>query len=163
MRVGNLEILNKNIYSPDIAVEYDGNCYFDFIGVKVISELLEGQDTKFRVPTDDDFEYLYNLGSRWVEQGEVGNNLAGRFFGKKANIATMDDLKNCIFLPATGYCDPLAALVSQNNTAYYWSSTCYNSSSRYVQCFNNNLVYSWNYYHKGDGFSVRCVRDAYGS
>lgn len=163
IKVGKLEIMKSNFhYSKQAIYKRNGECYFDFSATWKIDELLRKEGTGFRVFTKKDFACLAGLGSRWVNCGEAGNNIAGYFFGERAHkITTIDDPKGCVFFPACGlYSSNENKLIGQNDFAYYWSSSTFCDNSAYILYFHGNSIYPGTVnFNKNYGLSVRCVRD----
>ena len=64
--------------------------------------------------------------------------------------------------PAVGYrSDDSGALYNVGSGGYYWSASPLPSSSShaYNLSFNSGNVYPANYYNRGSGYSVRCVKE----
>ncbi len=58
-----------------------------------------------------------------------------------------------------GYCNADGFLRNQGSGAGYWSQSEYSSGNAYYLYFGSGgLVYPQDYYYKGGGFSLRCVR-----
>jgi uncharacterized protein (TIGR02145 family) len=162
VKVGKLEVATTNIYYPKLAIgENNRNCYFNYSTVCKIDELLVAEDTGFHIPTIENFNYLFSLGSHCVNAGEKDNEIAGCFFGRHCKEATLDDLKDSVFFPALGLIDS-SSLSGQGSYAYYWSSTCPGHYIAYALCFSNYVCFSTprtDSYNKRYGFSGRFVRD----
>jgi uncharacterized protein (TIGR02145 family) len=164
-KFGKLEVLTKSLYVPELAFyKKNSNCYFDLAGIKKIDELLKKHGNGFRVPTKKDIDYIATLRSHWVEKGEKGNVVAGRFFGITGRFwgKTATDLKKCLFLPALGLYAEDTTLYDYGSCAYYWSSTysgthndfafiLYLDDYRVSSGITNNSFYAC--------YPVRCVRD----
>lgn len=159
IKVGRLEVATTNIYCPELAIcEDKEECYSNFWQVEEIDRRLK--EKGYRVTTREDLIYLAGLGSYWVKKEEKGNDIAGRFFGKKANKATIDNLNGCVFFPAAGKCSNSGTLNYQGGYAYYWSSTHFNTNYAYVLLFYSGGVYpGTNLLTKNLGATVRCVRN----
>jgi hypothetical protein len=160
-KVGNLYVATTNLYHPKLAIrKASGNHYFDFYAVEKLDETLIEYEPGIRVTTRDDLKYLASLGSHWVKAGEKGNTIAGRFFGERAQEATMDDLKGCVFFPALGYCFR-GTLHAQGSFAGYWSSTYFsNYHAYYLYFFSSNTSPGTDWNRKNFGFPVRLVKNA---
>jgi hypothetical protein len=160
-KVGNLYVATTNLYYPELAMhEASGNHYFNFYKVEELGKTLTNHEPGIRVATRDDLRYLARLGSHWVEAGEKGNTIAGRFFGERAQEATMDDLKGCVFFPALGYCS-YDSLYGQGSQADYWSSTVYSggTNSAYYLYYRSGALGLYDL-NKRYGFPARLVKNA---
>ncbi len=104
----------------------------------------------WRMPSSDQIEELFNSSYTTTEWTTL-NDVYGRKITSKSN-------GNSIFLPAAGdrWSDEL---YDAGNHGYYWSSSLGPSSdgNAYSLSFNS-LVWSWNYDSRGNGQSVRAVR-----
>lgn len=104
----------------------------------------------WRMPSSDQIEELFNSSYTTTEWTTL-NDVYGRKITSKSN-------GNSIFLPAAGdrWSDEL---YDAGNHGYYWSSSLGPSidGNAYSLSFNS-LVWSWNYDSRGNGQSVRAVR-----
>ena len=77
---------------------------------------------------------------------------------------TLADGTTAAWYPAVGYryLDS-GALYNVGSSGYYWSASPYPSSSYYAYYLNfyNGYVYPALNYNRGNGYSVRCVRESY--
>jgi hypothetical protein len=160
-KVGNLYVATTNLYYPELAMhEASGNHYFDFYAVEKVGKMLAEHEPGIRIATRYDLRYLSSLGSHWVKAGEKGNTIAGRFFGKRAKEATMDDLKGCVFFSALGYCFG-CTLYYHGSQACYWSSTYNNTSYADYLFFTSGGTSPYiDIDDKSYGCSVRLVKNA---
>ena len=105
-------------------------------------------DNTCRMPTKADFEELTaNTTSVW----ETLNGVNGRRFTSKTN-------GNSIFVPAAGYCGN-GSVGNVGSVGYLWSSSLYESGSRYAWYlyFSSDYVFVDSYGRCG-GFTVRAVK-----
>jgi uncharacterized protein (TIGR02145 family) len=168
VKVGQLEVATSNLYCEEVAIfeKYSNCCYYYhyFEQILEIDALLREQDAGVRVPSPDDFVYLTSLGSYWVDKNKIGNDIAGRIFGERADeITAIEDIKpkGCVFLPASGfYHRGLNEPFYYGDHGYYWSNRHYRSNHQaYLLSFENDYVDPANVCAKDYGFAVRCVRD----
>jgi len=112
----------------------------------------------WRLPEQTEFTALHDAGSTWAEANTRGNIVAGRFYGTNHATCTIDNLNNCIFLPAVGdryYYD--GSLSNQGYSGIYWSSEQYSSTYGYSLYFYSSSS-SLSNYEKALGMSIRCVQ-----
>jgi hypothetical protein len=103
--------------------------------------------TGWRVPTTTEQQSLLDAGSSWTTL----NGVIGRIFGTGSNT---------LFLPAAGYRDCNdGTLYNVRTNGYYWSSTQSGSSSAYNLGFDSGGAFTYYYYDRSYGFSVRCVQE----
>ena len=110
-------------------------------------------DNTCRMSTKDEFEELTaNTTSTW----ETLNGVKGRRFTSKTN-------GNSIFVPAGGYYNYGSvngdSLVSAGSLCGLWSSSLYESESRYAWYlyFNSDNVFVYNFGDRSYGWTVRAV------
>ena len=125
--------------------EKDGHHYFTW------TEAMEAaQKQGKRLPTEDEWKALCDLGSTWDEK------LKGRWFGGNHDT----DHGGSIFLPACGYYGEGG--VYMDRCGFYWSSSTwlvsYGSSQAHGLKFNRNTAYVGPYC-VDTRVPVRCVRD----
>ena len=113
--------------------------------------------SSWHVPTDDEWTVLTDyLGGEPVAGGKMKST--GTQYWPSPN-GDANNESGFSGLPG-GYRDGLGGFTSIGYLGYWWSSIEYNT----VYAWDRILYYSSsdvlsNYYHKNDGFSVRCVRD----
>ena len=77
---------------------------------------------------------------------------------------TLADGETTAWYPAVGYrYGESGALSNVGSSGYYWSASPFPSSSydAYYLTFNHGDVYPASNYNRGNGYSVRCVRESY--
>ena len=79
----------------------------------------------WRLPTQDEFQALLDIGSTWVTAGTRGNAVHGRFYGyNHATCLLPNSMKGCVFLPASGGLNNSdGSLTYRDLRGYCWSST----------------------------------------
>lgn len=111
--------------------------------------------TGWRVPTSEEFQQLFNIGSIWSMSGGP-NNIPGRWFGP--DYATGGPQR--IFLPAAGIRLVSGTIGDVNNAGRYWTETpnlnlafhlYFNVSNAASGIASNGM--------RGSGISLRCVRN----
>ncbi len=114
----------------------------------------------WRVPSEEEWRALNNVGTTWVNAGVRGAAVAGRFFGPNhASCSLPSSMTGCIFLPAVGYRQSSnGSLYSPGFYGYYWSSRQYDQTTSYFLYFNNGGASLNNSTTKAYGYSVRCVK-----
>ena len=129
--------------------EIDGRWYYTYDEAEeAVKQLGEG----WRLPIDDEFVQLDELGSTWDAERK------GRWFG--GNHGT--DHEGSLFLPAAGYRrNSTGALTNVGTDGYYWSSSSY--AAGYVGAgglsFGSGDVNPLSGGYRAYGFPVRCVRN----
>ena len=110
-------------------------------------------DNTCRMPTYAEIEELItSTTSAWTTNYN-NSGVSGMIFKSKV------DTNKSIFVPAAGYVSD-GSLYDVGSNGYLWSSSLYESDSRYAWhlYFYSSGVYS-NYYRRYYGFSVRLVQD----
>lgn len=145
------ETATKSKYSQDTYQYYQNgsivNIGSDISGTQYdVATALWGED--WCMPTKEQADELYiNCTWEWT----IVNGVNGGKFTSKTN-------GNSIFLPAAGY-RYYSGLWETGNVGSYWSShSPYNSNYAYGIHFHSNNGYC-DYYYRGDGSSVRPVRN----
>lgn len=110
----------------------------------------------WRIPVAAEFTALINSGTSW-EASSGPDNLAGRWFGPNHNNASLR-AGTAIFLPASGDRRVFAGEIENRGTdGRYWTSEV---SIDYAKRFHiNNVSATMSTNYRGDGLSVRCVKD----
>ena len=117
----------------------------------------------WRLPTQEEFAALKDLGSVWADAGQRNAAVAGRFYGpNSAYCALSNPNSTCIFLPAGGYRNSSGTLSQQGTYGNYWSSTQHPNSTNvgyglYLTATDAQSVATYGL-NKERGYNVRCVR-----
>jgi hypothetical protein len=158
VKVGDLYVATTNLYYPELAIhKQNSQCYFDFCATEKANDIVRRSAPTVRISTRDDLKYLGSLGSHWVEAGERGNEIAGRFFGEHCKEATITDLKGCVFFPACGIYNG-ALLGKYGSLGLYWSSTSHDDCYGYHMYFDNESdISDVHYVYMENGRPVRLV------
>ena len=117
----------------------------------------------WRLPTQAEFQMLHDgsspVGGTWTAFIANGTTLTGRFYGLNSAGCDINNMVNCIFLPAEGFLsNDVGALNNLLLAGYYWSSTQYNTDIGYVLSFSTATSSPSDAYTKSFGFNVRCVQ-----
>ena len=105
----------------------------------------------WRMPTQSEFQELYdNTDSEWVADFE-GTGVAGRKFMKKSDHSVF------VFFPASGSRYG-AGLYDRGSYGLYWGASLYSQTGGYNLNFNSGGVNPADYNPRFDGFSVRAVQ-----
>ncbi len=142
-----LEWMTENL-SGFGGTEVDGHWYYTWEEAMAAAEQL-GDD--WRLPTQEEFEALCDLGSTWDDKRK------GRWFGGNHDT----DHEGSLFMPAAGFCYyDTGAPASVGYNGYFWSSLFYDNrnnlagelhfNASFVEPLEINKLYS--------GSSVRLVR-----
>lgn len=112
------------------AWEHKGKYYYNWYAANIIArEVGDG----WRLPTKEEFEALAE---------ELG-----------------EDIHKVMKPELNGYCISMMDLLGQGSYGYWWSSTPYSTTNAYSMYFTSSAVYPSNSDYKGNGFTVRLVRD----
>ena len=104
----------------------------------------------WRMPTEEDFEELYNNTTvTWTQQNDVN----GRLF--TANNG------NSLFLPAAGY-RTMSSLYDVGNRGFYWSSSLDTDDPNFAWSYNFHSYHSYMHDdYRNVGFTLRPLRSSY--
>lgn len=112
----------------------------------------------WRLPTEAEFNTLVALSSTFRAVGMAGNAVAGRFIGVNHATATIDNLKGCLFIPASGRLSSSTGILGDyNNVAFYWSSVPSGENSR-ILTFNSSNTFSVTNSARSYGLPIRLVK-----
>ena len=100
----------------------------------------------WKTPSREEFETLVQAES----EGVTVNGISGRQYG--SGLGTL-------FLPAAGFRNTYGTTGGQGNDGYYWSSTPTESASFHLNFHPADAGTVGNNGSKGDGFTIRCVRN----
>ena len=101
----------------------------------------------WRMPTQSELESLASSGIIWT----TVNGVDGRRFGSDSNT---------IFLPAAGNrYENDGVLHSVDDAGFYWSNTVFDSYSRSLFFYRNDVLPSYFGYSRSYGMSCRCVTE----
>ena len=143
-----LEWMTENL-SGFGGTEIDGNTYYTWEEAMAAAEQL---GNGWRLPTQEEFEALVDLGSTWDDDRK------GRWFGGNHDA----DHAGSLFFPATGCRNESAgALHAVGAHGDYYSSSSYATGSINVGYlwFNASNVYPLNNGNRALAVPVRCVRN----
>jgi len=117
----------------------------------------------WRLPTQVEFTALHNSGTTWVNSGQRGSNIAGRFYG--SNHATSGSctlpspMSNCVFFPASGARNHITGTIDERDiSGYGWSSTQSNADLGSNYSFTSMNSNTADVNSKARGFPIRCVQ-----
>jgi len=117
----------------------------------------------WRLPTQAEFTALHNSGTTWINSGQRGSAIAGRFYG--SNHATSGSctlpspMSNCVFFPASGHRNATnGELYVRDVSSNSWSSTQNTAIVGYTFTFDNASSTSASGAAKTYGFTIRCVQ-----
>ena len=136
-----------------------GECSFDddlYNTIKISGNLTLEQDAahsymggEWRMPTDDDWQELFEYcDDTWTENYN-GTGVAGCIFTSKVN-------GNSVFFPAAGYCY-YSSVYDVGTDGDYWSASWATLLNAWFVSFHSGGV-GVNHYYKWCGHSVRGVR-----
>ena len=115
----------------------------------------------WRLPTAQDIENLFAIGSVWVAGGLRGvpAGTSGKFFGYNTDYCTISNMVGCVFIPTSGFIATNGVFSPGPTFGYYWSGESYASTTGRILRVgaDANMVYYTN--AKNNAFSIRCVID----
>jgi hypothetical protein len=127
-----------------------------------------GQDTGWRVPTQDEWGSIYRTGTlqgnpisaianSWVWYGGA-NATTAKVFGNNGYEVRPDGTTTTLFLPASGHRDTDGLLYYQGACGGYWGSNV-TSTSAYSLTFGSGTVYPALSNRRAYGFAIRCLKN----
>ena len=142
-------------YSADDPLTTEWNSTRDESAMWTVNPCPDG----WRLPTQEEYQQLHNLGSTWENANARSNAIAGRFYGyNHATCRLPSTMKGCVFFPASGRRDVTGIITGRNSDGYGMSSTQMNNGNVYLLSINSGNSNPTTSFSKLNAFPIRCVK-----